>query len=267
MDKERFKKILGYSKENREKIEQDISLFCASMNIKTESDIRNLLLLVRDVFPKRGFMVFETPFYDDEIGALCFKGDGLGYVVINSSIPKVNSNFAVAHELYHVFVQKGEFRSKVELLDENYYDNEEELSANVFSGALLMPETSFRRMFDKFDSESDAVIDVICKLMSYFETPYMATLIRCCELDLISMEELTVSLMQVGKNDIFEAFTKLWLDPGVLEATNRDDYANVEKLVEMIGEDYLREGIINQRTVDLVKKNMNVIINKIRGNK
>ncbi len=43
------------------------------------------------------------PFNDKEIGALSYKGDGLGYVVINTSLPRVNSNFAIAHEIYHVF--------------------------------------------------------------------------------------------------------------------------------------------------------------------
>lgn len=34
-------------------------------------------------FRKKGFLVFQMPFADDEIGALSYRGDGIGYVVIN----------------------------------------------------------------------------------------------------------------------------------------------------------------------------------------
>ena len=81
MDINRFKKIIEYSKANHEETERRINRFCSVMNIKSDSDVRDVLLLVREVFRKRGFIVFEMPFADDEIGALCYKGDGLGYVV------------------------------------------------------------------------------------------------------------------------------------------------------------------------------------------
>ncbi len=50
-------------------------------------DLLNILQIVRSPFQKKGFLILEMPFADDEIGALCYKGDGLGYVVINTSLP------------------------------------------------------------------------------------------------------------------------------------------------------------------------------------
>lgn len=77
---------------------------------------------------------FGNTFADDEIGALCYKGDGLGYVVINTSLPKVNTNFAISHEIYHVFWGENEFVSKVEFSDDHYYEHEEEYAANLLLG-------------------------------------------------------------------------------------------------------------------------------------
>lgn len=266
MDINRFKKIIEYSRANLADMEMKIKKFCAVMNVKSDSDVRDVLLLVREVFLKRGFMVFEIPFMDDEIGALCYKGDGLGYVVINSLLPKVNSNFAAAHEVYHVFFQENEFKSKIEFADEHYYESEDEYAANTFAGALLMPENSFRGMFDKFKSESQGILDTICKLMNYYQTPYMATLIRCCELQLIDMKEMTSGLMFVNKETVSEKFDELWLDAGILEPSGRNDFPNVERLVRYIGDEYVAGGYINQKTLDMVLANIRTLSKKIRGN-
>lgn len=265
MDINRFKKIIEYSKANLVEIEHKMKRFCAVMNIKSDSDVRDVLLLVRQVFLKRGFIVFEMPFMDDEIGALCYKGDGLGYVVINTLLPKVNSNFAVAHEIYHVFFQENEFKSKIEFANEHYYESEDQYAANIFAGALLMPENSFRGMFDKFRLESQGILDTICKLMNYYQTPYMATLIRCCELQLIDMKEMTSALMFVNKEKVSEKFEELWLDSGILEPSCRNDFPNVERLVSRMGNEYVAEGYINQRTLDMVLTNIRTLSKKMRG--
>ena len=213
-----FKSIIEYSRVNLDEIEVKIRKFCAVMNIRSDSDVRDVLLLVREVFLRRGFIVFEMPFMDDEIGALCYKGDGLGYVVINSSLPRVNNNFAVAHEIYHVFFQENEFKSKIEFANMNYY-----------------------------------------------QTPYMATLIRCCELQLIDMKEMSGELMFVNKEDVFEKFDELWLDKSIFQPSCRDDFPNVERLVGNIGKEYIEGGYINQRTLDMVITNIRTLSKKIRG--
>lgn len=59
-------------------------------------------------------MVLELPFADEEIGALCYQGDALGYILINTSLPRVNVNFAICHEIYHAFFQEKEISSRME---------------------------------------------------------------------------------------------------------------------------------------------------------
>ena len=50
MDVNRFKSIIEYSRVNLDEIEVKIRKFCAVMNIRSDSDVRDVLLLVREVF-------------------------------------------------------------------------------------------------------------------------------------------------------------------------------------------------------------------------
>ena len=114
MNIERLRKIIQYSKENRQETNSMIKTFCFFSGIEYDNSLLDILQIARSSFRKKGFLVFQMPFADDEIGALSYRGDGIGYVVINTSLPRVNVNFAIAHEIYHVFFQKSEFISKVE---------------------------------------------------------------------------------------------------------------------------------------------------------
>ena len=133
MNIERLRKIIAYSDKNHDEIYSMIKRFCSFAGIEYDSDLLNVLQIVRSSFQKKGFLVLEIPFADDEIGALFYKGDGLWYVVINTSLPKVNTNFAISHEIYHVFWGENEFVSKVEFSDDHYYEHEEEYAANLFA--------------------------------------------------------------------------------------------------------------------------------------
>ena len=82
------------------------------------------------------------------------KGDYYGYIFLNSTLPKVNVNFALAHEIYHVFYQQKPIRQKVECnMRRHYSDDRDELCANLFAGMLLMPTKPFVSMFQKFKME------------------------------------------------------------------------------------------------------------------
>lgn len=266
MNIERLRKIIAYSEKNHEEINFKVKRFCSFTGIEYDSDLLNILQIVRSSFQKKGFLVLEMPFADDEIGALCYKGDGLGYVVINTSLPKVNANFAIAHEIYHVFFQESEFVSKVEFADDHYYEHEEEYAANLFAGMLLMPEINFRRMYLKFKDESDGdEIDTIIRLMSYYQVPYMSALIRCLELDLTTGSTLSEQLLNIDRTQIKHKLTELWLDERIMDASNKDDYEHLELIVEKLGREYIGEKYINERTLEKVLRNMRKLYTKIKG--
>ena len=186
MDIKRLRKIIQYGDCHKEEMEEKIRSFCSFAGISNDKELLNIMQIVRPSFQKKGYLIIELPFCDQEIGALCYKGDALGYIVLNTSLPMVNVNFALCHELYHVLYQKTDFRTKVEFANDDYYTHEEEVAANLFAGMLLMPTSGFRFMFQKFHAESENnERDTVFRLMNYYQVPYMAVLVRCFELELL----------------------------------------------------------------------------------
>lgn len=265
MNIERFRKIVEYSEENRNEIEARVKKFYAFSGMNNDKDVLNIMQIARSSFQKKGYLVLEIPFADDEIGALCYKGDSLGYIVLNTSLPKVNINFALCHELYHVFYQNSEYQTKVELANNLYYQQEES-AANLFAGMLLMPEESFRFMYTKFKEESgNNEKDTIVRLMNYYQAPYMAVLVRCYELGLPKSDSVSEELLNIEQGHIKERFHELWLDDSILNATKKDDYIHMEAVVERLGNEYVRDSYLNKKTLEKVLRNMRALYYEIKG--
>jgi Zn-dependent peptidase ImmA (M78 family) len=266
---ERFQNIIEYNRRNQEEITKKVRELYSQMDMDYERDLLNMMLIVRPLFTKKQYIVLEIPFNDQEIGAICYKIDSFGYTFLNSALPKVNVNFALGHEIYHVFYQCEPFKQKIELyMNEHYYEHKDELSANLFAGVLLMPAPSFTSMFHKFEkeqNEDDSEITVVVKLMSYFEAPYMAVVIRCYELGLLPDGKVLKKLIKIGIDDIEKEFTRLWLDDEILKPTKRDDYPRLEQLVKDIGKKCEEEHILNDKVVSKVMANIRKIYNEIRG--
>ena len=269
MDSKRLRKIIAYSRENKARIETKIKEFYSYADMDNEKDWLNLMQIARPLFKKKGYIIIELPLADKEIGALCYKGDILGYMILNTALPKVNVNFALCHEIYHVFCQETECRNKVEwYMNEHYYEYEEEHAANLFAGMLLMPEQSYRFMFRKFQNEAteqDSQLTVLVKLMSYFEVPYMAALVRCYELELLEAGKVLEILIHADEHAIREEFMRLWLDDSILNATRKDDYNNLESMVALFGTIYEQENYVGEKTLKQVLKNMKVLYDNIKG--
>lgn len=266
MDIKRLRKIIKYSDANRDDMESKVKSFYSFAGMSSDKDVLNIMQIVRPSFKKKGYLVLEIPFADEEIGALCYKGDALGYVVLNTSLPKVNVNFAICHELYHVFYQKTEFRPKVEFVNDYYYEHEDEYAANLFAGMLLMPEAGFRFMYNKFKEESrDHKKDIIIRLMNYYQAPYMAVLIRCYELGLSDDDSILEELLNTDRDSIREKFIDLWLDDSILDATKKDDYTHLERVVERFGSECINGSYLNERTLKKVLRNMQALYSEIRG--
>lgn len=266
MNIERLRKIIEYSENNRGDMESKVRNFYSFAGMSSDQEVLNIMQIVRPSFREKGYLVLEIPFADKEIGALMFKGDALGYIVLNTSLPKVNVNFAICHELYHVFYQKGELRPKVEFADNHYYEHEEEYAANLFAGMLLMPEAGFRFMYNKFKKESeDNEKDTIFRLMNYYQAPYMAVFIRCHELGLPDAGSISEELLNIDRDHVRERFVDLWLDDSILEATKKDDYIHLEALVSRYGNECIKDSYLNERTLRKVLQNMQALYSEIKG--
>lgn len=266
MDIERFRNIIRYSELHRDDMEKKVKNFYSFIGMSSDKEVLNIMQIARPSFEKKGYLVLEIPFADEEIGALCYKGDALGYIVLNSSLPKVNINFAICHELYHVFYQKSNFRTKVEFSNNHYYEHEEESAANLFAGMLLMPEAGFRFMYAKFKEESgNDEKDTVIQLMNYYQVPYMAVLIRCYELSLPDTDSISMELLNADSDVIRERFHELWLDDSLLDASKKDDYVHIEALVNRFGNEFVEDSYLNRRTLEKVIHNMRSLYSDIKG--
>lgn len=269
MNINRFKDIIEYSDAHSKEMEVKVRDLYSYLGMDNDKEVLNLMQLVRPLFKDKGYLLIEMPFSDKEIGALCYKGDSLGYSFLNTSLPKVNVNFALCHEIYHLFYQETQFRTKIELyINEYYYQHKEEFSANLFAALLLMPDQSYRLMYRKFQSESrdgDKDYTILVKLMNYFQVPYMASLIRCYQLRLLESGSMLETLIKADSKMIREEFTRLWLDESILDATKKDDYKRLEAMVMAAGERYMEEEYLNDRTLKKVIKNMRHLYIKIKG--
>ncbi|MBR2902463.1 MAG: ImmA/IrrE family metallo-endopeptidase [Clostridia bacterium] len=266
MNIDRLRQIIKYSQANSSEMEVKVRDFYSFVGMSSHRDVLNIMQIARDSFRKQGYIVIEMPLSDDEIGALCYRGDAWGYILLNTSLPKVNVNFAICHEIYHVFCQRSQFRTRVEFANRHYYESEEEAAANLFAGMLLMPEYGFRTMYDKFRQESEGdERDTILRLMNYYEAPYMAVLIRCYELGLLDGHNVSQGLLSVDQDSIRERFRELWLDVGILDATKRDDFVHVEDVVTRIGQEGIGGDYLNERTLKRVLHNMRELYSDIKG--
>lgn len=266
---EKFRSILEYNCKNQNDISAKVRDFYFQMNMNYDKDLLNLMMVVRPLFNKKNYLIIEMPFKDKEIGAISYKIDYFGYTIINSSLPKVNVNFALAHEIYHVFYQQILSRKKIELyMNEHYYEYEEEWAANLFAGILLMPTPSFTEMFCKFkneQSDDDTHVTILVKLMNYFEVPYMAVLIRAYELNLLTDGDMLQKLLNISGKIIEDEFAKLWLDERILQATYRDDFFRLEQVVKQIGTRCEHDEILDSVTTATIIKNMRKLYDEIRG--
>ena len=265
MNSDRFKKIIEYNKSHSEEITEEIRDFYSNVGISSGENILRLDQIAREEFAKRKFVMIELPLKDKEIGAMAYKGDFWGYVFINSSLPKVTVNFALCHEFYHVFSHPDSFRNTVELfMEEKYYDDENEKKANSFAGTLLMPENSFRKMFELFRNNSKGDVEIICKLMNYYESPYMATVVRCYELGLFDNDSDRVKkLINTKKNEIRSMFDEKWLDDKILKETGNDQFERLMVMVDRFGEIEVSSGRLKENSLKKVKANLSRIYKEL----
>ena len=266
---ERFKQVVEHNRLNQKEMLTKVQKLYQKMRLNYEEEILNLEFIIKPLFEQEEYLILEMPFRDKEIGAICYKGDCYGYIFLNSALPKVNVNFALAHEIYHVFYQCGHIRHKVEFnLSEHYSEDKEELAANLFAGMLLMPTTLFVTMFRKFQleqGEEDTELTLIAKLMSFFQVPYMAVVIRCYELNLLSEGQALRNLLEVDGEQIQTEFDRLWLNKSILEPTFRDNYPRLEQIVKNVGGVCKEKVILTERTVEKVLTNIQRIYQEIRG--
>lgn len=148
------------------------------------------------------------PLKSENIAGFTRKQGEFIQVFINTSFDKGFQNFACAHELYHLIqFQEKEIDSFIvcsnkdisETLDEENM-HQEELKANYFAAAFLLPKEivveKFKKIEESYYSEEDFILEII-KLQYQYEVPFKTILKRLKELQIING-------IQYGKLKIYE---------------------------------------------------------------
>lgn len=112
---------------------------------------------------KEGIKVHNANFSDDSISGIVARRGQFTTLLVNQSDHPFRKRFSIAHELGHHFLhlsKEGEIVTKKIDLFREYWDNTKELSAhekneieaNQFAAALLMPEQLVREYYIKTSS-------------------------------------------------------------------------------------------------------------------
>jgi Zn-dependent peptidase ImmA (M78 family) len=112
---------------------------------------------VQELAVAQGVIVRFQPFDADDVSGLLLREDqGQAIIGVNSANASVRQTFTIAHELGHYVLHKGRTLILDRHVRVNFRDamsstasDEEEMQANAFAAALLMPQVSLRSRLDR----------------------------------------------------------------------------------------------------------------------
>jgi Zn-dependent peptidase ImmA (M78 family) len=125
----------------------------------------------------------------ENFSGMCIRNDDYRFMLINSNQNRGRQHFTIAHEIYHLFIQKY-FITHIcnpGLLDQS---DPVETAANIFAACLLMPRDSiFSQIPEKELLDKAITLQTILKLEQFFSVSHSAMLVRLDSLDLITKNQ------------------------------------------------------------------------------
>lgn len=193
----------------------------------------------------------------DNFSGMCMRNGDKRFILINSRHQRGRQHFTIAHELYHLYIQK-EFTPHIcnlTLLDQTEPD---EVAANYFAACLLMPKDSIYSQIPKNEIESKLLtLATILKMEQFFAVSHAAMLVRLVSLNLITKKQkeeysaLPISRIAYGYGydlSLYESANEGLIigDYGVrakkLFDSNRISESHYLDLMDAIGIDPLKSG-------------------------
>lgn len=111
------------------------------------------------------------------------------FVAINTSISEDKQVFAAAHELYHIWFERGTGIVTADILQETKSEKSE-LLANRFAAEFLVEENLLRQEIKSYSiNESDISIKDILLLSSLFIVPYRTMVKRLFEINILNNQQ------------------------------------------------------------------------------
>ncbi|WP_280328843.1 ImmA/IrrE family metallo-endopeptidase [Nocardia wallacei] len=147
-----------------------------------------------EIAAAEGILIVQEPFRDDQVSGVLVREPDKTVIIVNAGNSVARQRFTVAHELGHFTLHKGAIyldgRARVNFRDgrSSMATDREEIGANAFAAALLMPAEWVRRDFESV--VKNAVIDSEQNLADALSTRYgvssQAMLFRLVNLGLIA---------------------------------------------------------------------------------
>jgi Zn-dependent peptidase ImmA (M78 family) len=164
-----------------------------AQKILTEFEIRNAPVPVEEIASRLGAKLSFEPFEGKgELSGMLLRDKGRTVIGINSSHPTVRQRFSIAHEIGHLVMHQGSvFVDQIVRFNRDGKSSlaidPEEIQANRFAAALLMPEmlvtVAVKKRLNKKPNVSPGIL--ISELATEFEVSTQAMEFRLINLGII----------------------------------------------------------------------------------
>lgn len=187
---------------NNYHLQREASQFRIAQGIGASEPIR-----LKSWLPKLGVVALFKPLSENLSGMAVKQGEQK-FMIVNSSHRLSKQHFTIAHELYHLFIQKDFI---VEVSHAGRFDKKDkiEYEADWFAAYLLMPEDGVLSLIPAEElSKNKITLETIVKIEQYFSCSRLALLNRLAGLDLIEYGKyeqftinVTASALMLGYDD------------------------------------------------------------------
>lgn len=263
MEFSRFKQIITNNRKYEQSVKEILNEF--KNRVQWSGDIPKIM---KEIGKSLDVLIFEIPMKDSDFGAIYLDTTYSKYLLLNSNQARNKMYFSFCHDIYHILKGTPDYiNEKREVyFNQDYSIDENECKANLFAASLLMPEYEFKKMYALYDDDSEDITFVVIKLMNYFNSPYVAVLLRLFELNILgkkNTKELK-DLLDLERDNIDKLFEKLWIDKEILSPTLKDEMKYIFNILEKEGDYLLEEQLISEYELKNIMNNIEKFYNEIK---
>lgn len=208
---------------SRKELNQDAVELRKKLGFNTTAPL-DLLNVVLEEFPN--ITIIFHPISENTSG-ICINKDNIQIICINSDRNLSHRRFTLAHELYHLLIEKS-FKLFV-CNDNNETDSEKE--ANIFASFLLMPDEALKMYIEK-NNLTKLNLDNIIHLEQYFQIGHHAMLIRLKQDNYITEAELK----EYRKKSIIHESANRGFSTELYDFPAKSEYKVLGKYIKLVNE-------------------------------
>ena len=213
-------------------IESELNELCKQYQISLFSPIN--LEKVRTILKLN---IIYYPYGRDSFSGMALKKDGYSFILINSRKTRGHQNFTIAHEIYHLFIQKNFKKVICHTMKFEKAKDKNERKADIFAINFLMSKKAIREYL-KINNISTEINKIkfieIIKLENYFGVSHHATLIRLKSLSIINQNYFD----ELNNAPFIKRVRQLGIDVSLYEPTfDKSIYSDYSELITRVYND------------------------------